>query len=232
VRHRHRHHILPRHYHPPSPQTPAEGLGLIPYDTNITPFLASTNCTPVVSEATDSVDYETYDSGESGPEQRFLNGQHSLPVCWDYTWSKKPWVAESFTGSQSACLHMMPSQESLSPPAPTSSLALAAFPFPHSMLHKALCLCRTCRIPSIRIPDLRNKTLYVPLSAGRTVVEHRPEKLSLRSHEVSIARTCGSEQVAHLDNTIRKVPPRPSRPKCQQRDSFHMTLARTRTRSV
>jgi hypothetical protein len=58
----------------------------------------------------------------------------------------------------------------------------------HMKGHNGLCPCRMCRIFGIRIPDSRNKTLYVPLSrrnhpAPTDVVEYHPEKLPLRSHD-------------------------------------------------
>jgi hypothetical protein len=50
-----------------------------------------------------------------------------------------------------------------------------------------------CSIRAIRIPDARNKTLYVPLSrrnhpAPTDVVEYRPENLPLRSHDQFMAQ--------------------------------------------
>jgi hypothetical protein len=50
-----------------------------------------------------------------------------------------------------------------------------------------------CRILGIRIPDSRNKTLYVPLSrrghpAPTDIVEYRPETLPLRSHDQFMAQ--------------------------------------------
>ena len=58
----------------------------------------------------------------------------------------------------------------------------------HMKGHNALCPCRMCRILGIRIPDSRNKILYVPLSrrnhpAPTNVVEYHPGQLPLRSHD-------------------------------------------------
>src|SRR6267142_675627 len=58
----------------------------------------------------------------------------------------------------------------------------------HMKGHNSWCPCRMCGILSIRIPDLRNKMLYVPLSCHNhpmptDVVEYCPEKLPLRSHD-------------------------------------------------
>jgi hypothetical protein len=63
----------------------------------------------------------------------------------------------------------------------------------HMKGHNALYPCRMCNIRSIRIPDSRNKTLYVPLShrnhpAPTDVVEYRPENLPLRSHNQFMAQ--------------------------------------------
>ena len=62
----------------------------------------------------------------------------------------------------------------------------------HMKGHNGLCPCRMCRIVGIRIPDSRNKTLYVPLShrnhpAPTDVVEYLPEELPLRTHDVFMA---------------------------------------------
>jgi len=59
--------------------------------------------------------------------------------------------------------------------------------------HNSLCPCRMCSIRGIRIPDSRNKTLYVPLSRRNhptptDVVEHHPEDLPLRSHDSFMAQ--------------------------------------------
>ena len=58
----------------------------------------------------------------------------------------------------------------------------------HMKGHNGLCPCRMCEIRGIRIPDSRNKTLYVPLSrrnhlAPTDVIEYRPERLPLRSDD-------------------------------------------------
>src|SRR5258708_16552758 len=58
----------------------------------------------------------------------------------------------------------------------------------HMKGHNGLCPCRMCSIQAIRIPDLRNKTLYVPLSRRNHptptgVVKYSPENLPLRSHD-------------------------------------------------
>ena len=58
----------------------------------------------------------------------------------------------------------------------------------HMKGHNGLCSCRMCSILTIRIPDLQNKTLYVPLShcnhpAPTDIVEYCPENLLLRSHK-------------------------------------------------
>jgi hypothetical protein len=63
----------------------------------------------------------------------------------------------------------------------------------HMKGHNGLCPCRMCSILGIRIPDSRNKTLYVPLSRRNhptptDVVEYRPEKLPLRSHDGFMAQ--------------------------------------------
>jgi hypothetical protein len=63
----------------------------------------------------------------------------------------------------------------------------------HMKGHNGLCPCRMCSIRAIRIPDSRNKTLYVPLSrrnhpAPTDVVEYRPESLPLRSHDQFMAQ--------------------------------------------
>jgi len=58
----------------------------------------------------------------------------------------------------------------------------------HMKGHNGLCPCRMCGIQGIGIPDLQNKTLYVPLSRRNhptltDVVEYRPETLPLRLHD-------------------------------------------------
>src|SRR6266849_7521667 len=58
----------------------------------------------------------------------------------------------------------------------------------HMKGHNGLCPCRMCRILRICTPDSQNKTLYVPLSRHNhptptDVVEYRPEKLPLCSHD-------------------------------------------------
>src|SRR5216684_6901778 len=58
----------------------------------------------------------------------------------------------------------------------------------HMKGHNGLCPCRMCSIRAIRIPDLRNKTLYVLLSRRNHptptgVVKYSPENLPLRSHD-------------------------------------------------
>ena len=58
----------------------------------------------------------------------------------------------------------------------------------HMKGHNGLCPCWMCRISSICIPDLRNKTLYMLLShrnhpAPTDIVKYHPEKLPLCSHE-------------------------------------------------
>ena len=63
----------------------------------------------------------------------------------------------------------------------------------HMKGHNALCPCRMCGILGIRMPDSRNKTLYVPLSrrnhpTATNVVEYRPEKLPMRSHRAFMAQ--------------------------------------------
>ena len=63
----------------------------------------------------------------------------------------------------------------------------------HMKGHNGLCPCRMCEIRGIRIPDSRNKTLYVPLSrrnhpAPTDVIEYRPERLPLRSHDSFMAQ--------------------------------------------
>jgi hypothetical protein len=63
----------------------------------------------------------------------------------------------------------------------------------HMKGHNGLYPCRMCSIRAIRIPDSRNKTLYVPLSrrnhpAPTDVVEYRPENLPLRSHDQFMAQ--------------------------------------------
>ena len=63
----------------------------------------------------------------------------------------------------------------------------------HMKGHNGTCPCRMCRILGIRIPDSRNKTLYVPLSRRNhpvptDVVEYRPDNLPLRSHEHFMAQ--------------------------------------------
>jgi len=54
--------------------------------------------------------------------------------------------------------------------------------------HNSLCPCQMCEIRGIRILNLQNRTLYVPLSCRNhpkptDVVEYRPERLPLRSHD-------------------------------------------------
>jgi Transposase family tnp2 len=63
----------------------------------------------------------------------------------------------------------------------------------HMKGHNGLCPCRMCSIIAIRMPDSRNKTLYVPLSRRNhpmptDVVEYRPENLPLRSHDHFMAQ--------------------------------------------
>jgi hypothetical protein len=63
-----------------------------------------------------------------------------------------------------------------------------------------------CRILGIRIPDSRNKTLYVPLSrrnhpAPTDVVEYRPENLPLRSHDHFMAQ---AEEVESAPTETRR----------------------------
>src|SRR5258707_1179116 len=63
----------------------------------------------------------------------------------------------------------------------------------HMKGHNGLCPCRMCSIRAIRIPDSRNKTLYVPLSrrnhpAPTGVVEYSPENLPLRYHDQFMAQ--------------------------------------------
>jgi hypothetical protein len=58
----------------------------------------------------------------------------------------------------------------------------------HMKGHNGLCPCRMCSIVTIRMPDSRNKTLYVLLSCRNhpvptDVVEYRPENLPLCSHD-------------------------------------------------
>ena len=63
----------------------------------------------------------------------------------------------------------------------------------HMKGHNSLCPCRMCEIQGIRIPDSRNKTLYVPLCRRNypvpiDVVEYHPETLPLRSHDRFMAQ--------------------------------------------
>src|SRR6267142_2704807 len=63
----------------------------------------------------------------------------------------------------------------------------------HMKGHNSRCPCRMCGILGIRIPDLQNKMLYMPLSrcnhpAPTDVVEYCPEKLPLRSHNSFMAQ--------------------------------------------
>ena len=58
----------------------------------------------------------------------------------------------------------------------------------HMKGHNGLCPCRMCRILGIHTLDSQNKMLYVTLSRCNhpmptDVVEYRPEKLPLRSHD-------------------------------------------------
>jgi len=76
----------------------------------------------------------------------------------------------------------------------------------HMKGHNGLCPCRMCRILGIRIPDSRNKTLYVPLSrrnhpAPTDVVEYRPENLPLRSHDHFMAQ---AEEVESAPTETRR----------------------------
>jgi hypothetical protein len=57
----------------------------------------------------------------------------------------------------------------------------------HIKGHNVVCPCRMCEILGIRIPDLQNKMLYMPLSCCNhpvpsDIVEYRPERLLLHSH--------------------------------------------------
>jgi hypothetical protein len=70
----------------------------------------------------------------------------------------------------------------------------------HMKGHNGLCLCRMCSIVAIRMPDLRNETLYVPLSccnhpAPTDVVEYHLENLPLRSHNHFMAQAKAVESV-------------------------------------
>ena len=63
----------------------------------------------------------------------------------------------------------------------------------HMKGHNSRCPCRMSGMRIPRIPDSRNKTLYVPLSrrnhpAPTDVVEYCPEKLPLRSHDSFMAQ--------------------------------------------
>src|SRR6267154_614298 len=70
----------------------------------------------------------------------------------------------------------------------------------HMKGHNGVCPCRMCRILGIRIPDSRNKKLYVPLSRHNhpvptDVVEYCPEKLPLRSHNQFMVQVKAVESV-------------------------------------
>jgi hypothetical protein len=76
----------------------------------------------------------------------------------------------------------------------------------HMKGHNSLCPCRMCEIRGIRIPDSRNKTLYVPLSrrnhpAPTDVVEYHPDRLPLRSHDCFMAQ---AESVRSAPTEVRR----------------------------
>jgi len=76
----------------------------------------------------------------------------------------------------------------------------------HMKGHNGLCPCRMCSIVAIRMPDSRNRVLYVPLSrrnhpAQTGVVEYHPANLPLRSHDRFMAQ---AKEVESAPTEIRR----------------------------
>ena len=70
----------------------------------------------------------------------------------------------------------------------------------HMKGHNSLCPCRMCEIQGIRIPDSRNKSLYVPLSRRNhprptDVIEYHLNKLPLCEHHHLMAQAKSVESV-------------------------------------
>ena len=105
--------------------------------------------------------------------------------------------------SQSACLHMMPSRKAFSPTCLHHHWLWRysyCFHPMHTKGHNALCPCRMCRILITHIPNLRNKTLYVPLSCcghpmPTDVVGYRDRVAQFGHHVPSSSQT--SSACAH-----------------------------------
>ena len=137
------------------------------------------------------------------PEQRFL--RDNILCVGIIPGPKKPWDADSFIYPLVRELLELAAGVSAYDALSRSLFALHAYVITgfgdipavsmlmHMKGHNGICPCRMCGILGIRIPDSRNKTYYVPLSrrnhpAPTEVVEYRPEKLPLRSHDQFMAQ--------------------------------------------
>ena len=131
---------------------------------------------------------------------------------------KKPWDADSFIYPLVRELLELASGVSTYDALSNSLFALHAYVITafgdipavsmlmHMKGHNSLCPCRMCEIKGIRMPDSRNKTLYVPLSrhnhpAPTDVVEYHPERFPLRSHDLFMAQ---AESVQSAPTEVRR----------------------------
>jgi hypothetical protein len=150
------------------------------------------------------------------PDQRFQTD--NILCAGIIPGPKKPWDADSFIYPLVRELLELASGVSAYDALSSSLFALHAYLITgfgdipavsmlmHMKGHNSLCPCRMCEIKGIRIPDLRNKTLYVPLSrlnhpAPTDVVEYDPEQLPLRSHDLFMTQ---AESVQSAPTDVRR----------------------------